>query len=283
MIFHRAQLDEILHRLFIDAPATNLRDEDRRKSDEMAGLLVEVAAAVARRAAKTELVLVDAAAGKAYVGLLAAELILAPRGQPARVRVIEREPARVAACRDAITRLRAPSRVGSPPALPAADHRGRAWEPSQGSHIGRVAVEVVAANVEDAAAWPTAPDLVVALHACGSASDVIIDQTLAVQARTLLLVPCCTSKDVAAATLAQQRAEQLGLPRHAEVRRRFIQSMVDAERTLRLEAAGWQTTVVNFVAPTVTPHNLLWRAERVGEPGRMAEAAERLARLRGVG
>jgi DNA mismatch repair protein MutS len=31
------------------------------------------------------------------------------------------------------------SRVGSPPALPAADHRGRAWEPSQGSHISDLA------------------------------------------------------------------------------------------------------------------------------------------------
>jgi hypothetical protein len=30
---------------------------------------------------------------------------------------------------------RAGSRVGSPPALPAAHHRGRAWEPSQGSHV----------------------------------------------------------------------------------------------------------------------------------------------------
>jgi hypothetical protein len=255
MTFSRAQLDEILQRLFIDASGTNLRDEDRRKSDEMAGLLVEVAAAVARRSTKSELVLVDAAAGKAYVGLLAAELILAPRSQPARVRVIEREPARVTGCRDAITRLRAPG----------------------------VAIEVVTADVAEPAAWPTEPDLVVALHACGPASDVIIDQTLAAQARTLLLVPCCTSKDVPAAALAQQRAEQLGLPRHAEVRRRFIQSIVDAERTLRLEAAGWQTTVVSFVAPTVTPHNLLWRAERVGEPGRMAEAVERLARLRGIG
>jgi hypothetical protein len=146
-----------------------------------------------------------------------------------------------------------------------------------------VAVEVVTADVADPAAWPTEPDLVVALHACGPASDVIIDQSLAVQARTLLLVPCCTSKDVPSAALAQLRAEQLGLPRHAEVRRRFIQSIVDAERTLRLEAAGWQTTVVSFVAPTVTPHNLLWRAERVGEPGRMAEAVDRLARLRGNG
>ena len=253
MTFPRAQLDELLHRLFIDAPATSLRDEDRRKSDEMAGLLAEVAAAVARRACKGEFVLVDAAAGKAYVGLLAAELILAPRGRPARVHVIEREPGRVAACRDAIARLRAPS----------------------------LAIEVVAADVADPAAWPSEPDLVVALHACGQASDVIIDQSLAVRARTLLLVPCCTSKDVSAAALAQRRADQLGMPRHAEVRRRFIQSVVDAERTLRLEAAGWQSTVVSFVAPTVTPHNLLWRAERVGEPGRMAEAAEQLARLRG--
>jgi NAD-dependent deacetylase len=30
------------------------------------------------------------------------------------------------------------ARVGSPPALPAADHRGRVWEPSQGSHDDRV-------------------------------------------------------------------------------------------------------------------------------------------------
>ena len=32
------------------------------------------------------------------------------------------------------------SRVGSPPALPAADHRGRVWEPSQGSHVSEVLV-----------------------------------------------------------------------------------------------------------------------------------------------
>ena len=55
---------------------------------------------------------------------------------------------------------------------------------------------------------------------------------------------------------------------------------IDAERTLRLEAAGYATEVVPFVPPTVTPHNLLWRARRVGEPRAMADAAERLERLR---
>jgi hypothetical protein len=55
--------------------------------------------------------------------------------------------------------------------------------------------------------------------------------------------------------------------------------MVDSERTLALEAAGYETTVVPFVPPTVTPHNLLWRARRVGEPRHMAAAAEKLERM----
>jgi hypothetical protein len=118
-----------------------------------------------------------------------------------------------------------------------------------------------------------------ALHACGSAADVIIDRAIACKARTLLLVPCCTSDAVTASNLAYARAEALRIPRHAPVRRRFIQAIVDAERTWRLEAAGYETEVVEFVAPTVTPHNLLWRARLVREPQRMAAARNSLANL----
>lgn len=228
-----------------------MRDEDRCKVQEMHGLLTEIAAAVARRSRRQKLVLVDAAAGKAVVGLLAAELILAPAGRSACVHIIERDPRRVAACQEAISRLQAPG----------------------------IEVAIHEADVADAKSWPAQPDVVVALHACGPASDLIVDQAIAAQARELLVVPCCTSKHVAAAALAERQADALAIPRHAEVRRRFIQAIVDAERTLRLEAAGWQTAVVAFVAPTVTPHNLLWRCQHVGEPGRMAEAAQQRARL----
>jgi precorrin-6B methylase 2 len=249
--FDRESLDRVLHRLFIGAPGAGLRDEDRCKVHEMQGFLAEIAATVARRSRRQNLVMVDAAAGKSVVGLLAAELILAPLGRPALVHVIERDPLRVAACRQAASRLQAPG----------------------------IEVVISEADVADAQAWPARPDVVVALHACGPASDLIIDQAIVAQARDLLLVPCCTSKHVAAAALAERHADALEIPRHAEVRRRFIQSIVDAERTLRLEAAGWQTTVVAFVAPTVTPHNLLWRCQHVGEPGRMAEAARHRDRL----
>ncbi|WP_044252584.1 methyltransferase, partial [Chondromyces apiculatus] len=141
-------------------------------------------------------------------------------------------------------------------------------------------ITVSQGDVADLTLWPSDPDLVVALHACGPASDRILDLAVARRARWLFLVPCCYAGAVPFSPTAEARADALGVPRHAEVRRRLITGLIDAERTLRLEAAGYETTVVPFVPPTVTPHNLLWRARRVAEPRRMAEAASRLAKLR---
>ena len=84
------------------------------------------------------------------------------------------------------------------------------------------------------------------------------------------------------AAIAEVHALSLGIPRQAAVRRRFVQSIVDAERTLRLEAAGYETETVEFVPPTVTPHNVLFRARKVGEPARMRDAAVRYSALRGL-
>jgi hypothetical protein len=124
--------------------------------------------------------------------------------------------------------------------------------------------------------------VVTALHACGEASDAGIDAAVANGAKWVLLVPCCYSAKVPAWGRAEQQADALGLPPHAEVRRRFVQSFIDGVRVTRLEAAGYEVTVVPFVPPTVTPHNLLFRARRVMEPRRMAAAAARLSMLTGA-
>jgi hypothetical protein len=245
-------IEEALHRLYIAAPDAELRKEDRKKAGELAGLLAEIDRLVAASRSRRPIRLVDAAAGKAYVGLLAAELLFAARARAGKIVLIERDARRAAACRQAVGSIKAAG----------------------------VEFTVRETEVADATAWPAEPDIVVALHACGPAADDIAGQAVACRARHLLLVPCCTSEGVAATKLAHRHAEALGLPRQAEVRRRFIQAIVDAERTLRLEAAGYETTVTQFVPPTLTPHNLLWRARRVGEPNRMAEAARRLDRLR---
>jgi hypothetical protein len=95
----------------------------------------------------------------------------------------------------------------------------------------------------------------------------------------LLLVPCCTGSAVPGGRLAERKAEPFGFSRHAPIRRRFAQAMLDAERTWRLEAAGHQMEVVEFVAPTATLHNLQWRSRRVMESKRMSMAREILAGL----
>jgi hypothetical protein len=245
-----AEVERWLDLLYIDAEGAGLRQEDRRKAVEVAAMLDEIERAAARLSARAPLVLVDAAAGKSYVGLLAARLVLEPLGRDARVITLEREAPRVAASERARARL-----------------------------ASAVPIECRQADVADPDAWPDAPSLVVALHACGAAADAIIDATLARHARALLLVPCCTSAAVPSASLAARLAEGVGVPRHAPVRRRFLQAVVDAERTWRLEAAGYETEVVEMVGATITPHNLLWRARRVGEPARMAAAARALRRL----
>jgi hypothetical protein len=246
-----AEVERWLEALYVAAEGATLRAEDRRKAVEVAALLAEIAAVLRRAARRRPFVLVDAAAGKSYVGLLAAKLLLEPDGRASSVVTLEREPARVAASRAALARLDT--------GVPAECRRG---------------------DVSEASAWPDEASLVVALHACGPAADAVIERTIASRAAALLLVPCCTSAAVPAAATAEAGAAAAGIPRHAPVKRRFIQAMVDAERTWRLEAAGYETEVVEFVGALVTPHNLLWRARRVGEPVRMARAQESLAQWR---
>ncbi|HEY0715496.1 MAG TPA: methyltransferase [Polyangia bacterium] len=255
-----ADVERWMDRLFVAAPGARLRTEDRRKAVEVAAMLLEVRRAAERcgqRADRTEapgLTLVDAAAGKTYVGLLAAHLALR-RGtnQPGRIVAIEREAQRAAVAADAARTLAQLTEA--------------------------VPVEVRVADVGDESAWPPSPDIVVGLHACGPAADVIITQAINQKARHLLLVPCCTGDAISVMEQAQATAMRLGIPRHAPVRRRCLQSFVDAARTWRLEAAGYETEVVELCAPTTTPHNLLWRARRVGEPTRQARAQAALARL----
>ena len=89
-----ADVEAWLERLWIAAEGASLRREERRKAELLRGLLDEVAQACARVARSRDLVLVDAAAGKAYAGLLAAQLVIAPAGRrpPGRAIAPERHP-----------------------------------------------------------------------------------------------------------------------------------------------------------------------------------------------
>ncbi len=237
----QAQVEALLSSLFISAADTQLRREDLKKAHEITAFLSELSV-VAR-----DTPLVDAAAGKSYLGLLAVELL-----QFNRLHVIERSEKRLADCRHAAARL-----------------------------TSRAALHLHCGEQQQPELWPTEPSAIVALHACGAASDAVVDAAIRGNARWVFLVPCCYGAGITFWEKAQQRADELGLPRAAELRKPFLQSLIVAHRVLRLEAAGFQVTVVPFVAPTVTPHNLLIRGRKIGEPVAMAHAEARLKLLNG--
>ncbi|MBC7173640.1 MAG: methyltransferase [Polyangiaceae bacterium] len=240
-----------MHAGFIAAEGTELRDEDRKKVREVEAFLREIALHATKAKKDTPFVLVDAAAGKSCLGLLAAKLVFEPLGRAHRIHIVERDPGRVRAARDAAARLDL-----------------------------RAEVVITEADVSDAEAFPAAPSLVVALHACGSASDAVIDTAIAIGARSIALVPCCTGRGVAGQTLAESLEQELHLPRCGPIRRRFVEAIVDSERVLRLEAAGYATEAFELVPTTITPYNILLRGRLLADPTRIERAGRDLTKLR---
>ena len=251
-----AELRVFIRRLYIPDPTASLRVEEEKKCLELAGFLGEVHRLIAGRGGRARaLTVVDAAAGKGYLGVAIASLAGPRCGRLVRVRFIEREPSRLDAIRSAC------DAGGIDPAL----------------------TDFIQADASDERAWQEAPDLAVALHACGEATDQVIRQATRRRARHILVAPCCVASWLPAARRAEDLALATGLPRHAEVRRRFVEACVLGERVLELEAAGWETVTVPFVAASVTPYNVLLRARRAGEPRRMHQAESALARFRNPG
>ena len=111
------------------------------------------------------------------------------------------------------------------------------------------------------------PDIVLALHACDTASDDALAQAIAGEARLVLAVPCC-HKDLNKSIRPDGEAEVLRpLLRHGIVRQRLADLATDAFRALLLKIAGYRTDVVEFVSTEHTARNLMIRAVRGGNAG----------------
>ncbi|HEX5596769.1 MAG TPA: SAM-dependent methyltransferase [Micromonosporaceae bacterium] len=120
-------------------------------------------------------------------------------------------------------------------------------------------VRFVAGTILDAVVEP-APDLVLALHACDTATDEALARAVRWQARWVLAAPCC-HHDLAAQLRRQPTPAPYGLiTRHGILRERFADVLTDSLRAALLRSYGYRVDVVEFVASQHTPRNLLLRA-----------------------
>jgi hypothetical protein len=128
------------------------------------------------------------------------------------------------------------------------------------------------------------PDIVLALHACDTATDDAIAQAIRSEAKILLSVPCChhylndrLRPDGPAEVLRP-------LLRHGILQQRTADQVTDAFRALILRIMGYRTEVVEFVSPEHTARNLMIRAVRgapIGDKALIAEY-EKMCRFWGV-
>ncbi len=123
-------------------------------------------------------------------------------------------------------------------------------------------------------------DVLIALHACDTATDDALAAGIAAGARLLVVSPCCQKELRPQLTAPAVLADAL---RHGIFQERQAEFVTDALRAQLLECAGFRAKVFEFISTEHTAKNLLIAAHRVhaaDDPAFAAILAGHLARAR---
>lgn len=140
------------------------------------------------------------------------------------------------------------------------------------NRLGEKDVELVRArilNYEPA----VAPNVVLSLHACDTATDEALAQGVRRGADLILAAPCCQ----------HELHCQIGRPefraalRHGVLRERTADILTDALRAAALRVMGYKAEVIEFISSDHTAKNLMIRAQKARGIPRKAAVREYLA------
>jgi SAM-dependent methyltransferase len=123
----------------------------------------------------------------------------------------------------------------------------------------------VAASI-DGVTLPRRPDVVLALHACDTATDDALARAVEWETPLVLAAPCCHHDIAAQLRRTPTPAPYAALTRHGILRERFADTLTDGLRASLLRLAGYRVDVMQFVGSQHTPRNTLLRAVRTGRP-----------------
>ena len=109
-------------------------------------------------------------------------------------------------------------------------------------------------------------DMVVTLHACDTATDYALYKAVRWGAKVILSVPCCQHE------LNGQIRSDIFEPimDYGLLKERFSALATDGIRAKLLEAAGYDTQILEFIDMEHTPKNILIRGVLSGTPGKEA-------------
>ncbi len=129
------------------------------------------------------------------------------------------------------------------------------WCQSLASSLGYTGMTFVTDDVRNTPKGVT-PDMVISLHACDIATDIVINSAIGLGAKVILSTPCChrhINDKIGAGELSF-------VTDYPHLRNKLGDVLTDAIRVARLEASGYSVAALELVDPDDTPKNTLIKA-----------------------
>lgn len=119
-----------------------------------------------------------------------------------------------------------------------------------------------------------AADMVVTLHACDTATDFALIKAVRWNASVVLSVPCCQHE------LFSQLENQINEPllKQGILKERFSAILTDGLRALKMEAHGYEVSMIEFTSLEHTAKNIMLRCVRPSAAGGVSAGAMKKAR-----
>ena len=121
------------------------------------------------------------------------------------------------------------------------------------------------------------PDILIALHACDTATDDAIFKGISAAAELIVTAPCC-HKEIRRQIKAPEVLE--GILRHGSLMEREAESVTDGLRAMLLEKSGYDAKVFEFIGAEHTPKNNMIAATRSKKPKEPEKVGAEIANLK---
>ncbi len=119
----------------------------------------------------------------------------------------------------------------------------------------------------------TTPDLVLSLHACDTATDLVLENAVRLGAEVILSTPCChrdLSRKINCAPLEFAT-------KHSILKSKLCDALTDSMRLVFLEKNGYKVDACELVDPEDTPKNVILRATKKADFDNASKEAKRKA------
>lgn len=122
------------------------------------------------------------------------------------------------------------------------------------SELGYSDLEFICGNINEFKC--KRPDLVISLHACDIATDIVLGYAINHGARVILSTPCCHHE-----MMNQLDCKELEfISKYSMLRQKLCDAATDSLRCLMLQSHGYSVEALELIDPEDTPKNLLIRA-----------------------